>query len=199
MRRGGGRVGYGLIGFGPVQPTSFNGIAIAAVPFVAALLVSLPLLRSVRDLAKTSRESLRAVLLCVTPAAVGIPSLGAVRLFVEDQVIFGWPFFVFFIHLGYAGVLLLCVMTVHSSSALYSQHISHRYDQMLTWTDGIVKGLFVVWLLTFLCFLASIGSFLFLYPLVVLVTSVHFALLYRTTGKVDTGSEQAEAEMCATD
>jgi len=180
--------------YGPAQSGFFGEIAFAIVPLVAVMLLSLPLLRSVRGVASNTGQSLRTVLFSVTPAAVGISSLGAVELSTVDQTISSWNFFIF-IHLGYGGLLLLCVMTVHCSSGLFSQQISHRYDRMLTWTDAIVKGIFVAWLPTFVCFLFSVLIFWYLYPVAVLATAAHFALLYRAIGKVEATPEASgEAE-----
>ncbi len=181
-------VGHCLIAFGPVPETAVYGGLLAAPPFVVALLLSLPLFRSVRSLGRTFRQSLRTTLLCVVPAAVGIPSVGAIWFFVEDQVITGWLFLVL-IHLGYAGALVLCASTVHHSSGLFSNQVSNRFDPMLTWTEGIVIGLCVTWLPTFLCFFGSLWIFPVLYPVVVLASGVHFALLYRAVGNMETVPE----------
>lgn len=180
--------GHLLIGYGLVSFSVLTTFLFFVVPLIAVAVASYPLHRSIRRVTDDKRRTCWTLLLSAGPAVAGISGLGSFQFFIEDQVVSGWQWFVF-IHIGYGGLLLLSVMTVHCSSALFSTQISHRYDQMLTWTDGIVKGLFVFWIPTFICFLASVWLFGFLYPVAVLATAVHFTLLYRAVVNVEAASE----------
>lgn len=171
--------GHALIGPGPVRFGVPSGLLFFAIPLLVATIFSYPLQRSVRRLTDNARRSWWTALLCTAPALAGIVGLGLSHFYVKDQVISGWQWFMY-IHLGYAGVLLLCVSTVHCSAALFKQHFSHLENPVVAWTDVVVLMLFLCWLPTFLCYLGSLAIFQYLYPLMIVVTGLHFDSLHRT-------------------